>query len=129
MLIAPSYCLHIYTGARKVYAVDMSQIAIQATQIIKDNGFEEVITVIHGKMEDVVLPEQYVDIIISEWMGYFLLYESMLDTVLYARDRYLVSYTPKILCLIILSTINFISSASRYRYNTPGQSGALHVLH
>jgi len=31
-----------------------------------------------------------VDIIISEWMGYFLLYESMLDTVLYARDKYLV---------------------------------------
>lgn len=41
-------------------------------------------------MEEVVLPFPKVDIIISEWMGYFLLYESMLDTVLYARDRYLV---------------------------------------
>ena len=30
-----------------------------------------------------------VDIIISEWMGYFLLYESMLDTVLFARDKWL----------------------------------------
>ena len=30
-----------------------------------------------------------VDVIISEWMGYFLLYESMLDTVLVARDRWL----------------------------------------
>ena len=30
-----------------------------------------------------------VDIIISEWMGYFLFYESMLDTVLWARDRWL----------------------------------------
>ncbi len=29
------------------------------------------------------------DIIISEWMGYFLLYESMLDTVIYARDTWL----------------------------------------
>lgn len=29
------------------------------------------------------------DIIISEWMGYLLLYESMLDTVLYARDKWL----------------------------------------
>ena len=28
-----------------------------------------------------------VDIIISEWMGYCLFYESMLDTVLYARDK------------------------------------------
>ena len=42
-----------------------------------------------GKMEDVELPVDKVDIIISEWMGYFLLYESMLNTVLYARDRYL----------------------------------------
>ena len=31
-----------------------------------------------------------VDIIISEWMGYMLLYESMLDTVLFARDKWLV---------------------------------------
>ena len=30
-----------------------------------------------------------VDIIISEWMGYFLFYESMLDTVLFARDKWL----------------------------------------
>lgn len=30
-----------------------------------------------------------VDIIISEWMGYFLLRESMLDSVLLARDKYL----------------------------------------
>ena len=30
-----------------------------------------------------------VDIIVSEWMGYALLYESMLDSVLHARDRFL----------------------------------------
>ena len=30
-----------------------------------------------------------VDIIISEWMGYALLYEAMLDSVLYARDHFL----------------------------------------
>lgn len=39
-------------------------------------------------MEDVVISEQ-VDIIISEWMGYCLLYENMLPSVIYARDRYL----------------------------------------
>ena len=43
-----------------------------------------------GKVEEVDLPVDKVDIIISEWMGYFLLYESMLDTVLYARDKWLV---------------------------------------
>jgi protein arginine N-methyltransferase 1 len=40
-------------------------------------------------MEEIELPVKEVDIIISEWMGYFLLYESMLDSVLFARDKYL----------------------------------------
>jgi protein arginine N-methyltransferase 1 len=40
-------------------------------------------------MEEVELPEK-VDIIVSEWMGYALLYESMLQTVLVARDKWLV---------------------------------------
>ena len=35
-----------------------------------------------------------VDIIISEWMGYFLFYESMLDTVLFARDKWLADDGP-----------------------------------
>lgn len=30
-----------------------------------------------------------VDAIVSEWMGYFLLFEGMLDSVIYARDHYL----------------------------------------
>merc|ERR1719495_3019314 len=47
------------------------------------------ITLIKGKVEEVVLPVEKVDIIISEWMGYCLLYESMLDTVIYARDKWL----------------------------------------
>ena len=48
-----------------------------------------VITLVKGKLEEAELPIQQFDIIISEWMGYFLLYESMLDTVLLARDKYL----------------------------------------
>lgn len=49
-----------------------------------------VITLIKGKIEEIELPVEKVDIIISEWMGYCLLYESMLDTVLFARDKWLV---------------------------------------
>eukprot|EP00243_Klebsormidium_subtile_P004084 TRINITY_DN17864_c0_g1_i1.p1 TRINITY_DN17864_c0_g1~~TRINITY_DN17864_c0_g1_i1.p1 ORF type:complete len:391 (+),score=68.75 TRINITY_DN17864_c0_g1_i1:232-1404(+) len=75
-------------GARKVYAVDASGIVEHAERIVADNGFADVITVIRGKMEEVELPEK-VDVIVSEWMGYVLLYESMLDSVLYARDRWL----------------------------------------
>ena len=52
-----------------------------------------VVTILHGKVEEIVLPVEKVDIIISEWMGYFLLYESMLDTVLWARDKWLVRIT------------------------------------
>ena len=50
---------------------------------------QSVITLVKGKLEDVELPIQEFDIIVSEWMGYFLLYESMLDTVILARDKYL----------------------------------------
>lgn len=67
----------------------MSTIIFKAREIVKVNGLSEKITLIQGKMEEIELPYPKVDIIISEWMGYFLLYESMLDTVLYARDKYL----------------------------------------
>ena len=54
-----------------------------------DNGLTDTITIIQGMVENVQLPVEKVDIIISEWMGYFLLYEAMLDTVLCARDKWL----------------------------------------
>ena len=47
------------------------------------------ITLVKGKLEEAELPIKEFDIIVSDWMGYFLLYESMLDTVLLARDKYL----------------------------------------
>ena len=77
-------------GAKHVIGVDMSTIIGKAKEIVEVNGLSDKITLLQGKMEDVVLPFDKVDIIISEWMGYFLLYESMLDTVLWARDKYLV---------------------------------------
>eukprot|EP00892_Ulva_mutabilis_P003050 jgi/Ulvmu1/12746/UM095_0051.1 len=75
-------------GAKKVYAIDMSSIATQAKQIVEDNGLSDTVEVMHCKMEDAVLPEP-VDIIVSEWMGFCLLYESMLPSVLHARDKWL----------------------------------------
>lgn len=103
-------------GAKKVIGVDMSNIITQAKIIVEANGFGDgestpissrkilcsppllaptVIHLVKGKLEEVDLglaPGEKVDVIISEWMGYFLLYESMLDTVLLARDKYLVSH-------------------------------------
>ena len=43
-------------GAKHVYGVDCSTILHTAKQIIKDNGFEEQITLIQAKMEDLELP-------------------------------------------------------------------------
>jgi protein arginine N-methyltransferase 1 len=76
-------------GAKKVFAVDASDIAKNCRLIVEDNKLSDVITVIQGKIEEITLPVEKVDIIISEWMGYCLLYESMLNTVLFARDKWL----------------------------------------
>lgn len=78
-------------GAKRVISVDASNIAEKAEKIAKANGFDDIITVVRGKIENIQLPSDVdkVDIIISEWMGYALLYESMLDSVLVARDRFL----------------------------------------
>ncbi|KAF2735079.1 arginine n-methyltransferas-like protein [Polyplosphaeria fusca] len=79
----------VKAGAKHVIGVDMSTIIDKAREIVERNGMTSKITLLQGKMEEVKLPFDKVDIIISEWMGYFLLYESMLDTVLFARDKYL----------------------------------------
>jgi len=76
-------------GARHVYGVDLSDIIESAREIVRVNGFSDRVTLVKGKVEEVTLPVPQVDIIISEWMGYCLLYESMLDTVLVARDKWL----------------------------------------
>lgn len=68
-----------------VYAVDKSDAIDRARQIVRDNGMEDTIKVIQGLVEEIVLPVETVDIIISEWMGYCLVYENMLKSVLFAR--------------------------------------------
>ncbi|KAH3709700.1 protein arginine N-methyltransferase 6-like [Dreissena polymorpha] len=78
------------SGAKKVYAVEASGAATVCQEIVNRNRYENVISVIHGRIEDIELPEK-VDVIISEWMGFYLLHESMLDSVLFARDKWLKS--------------------------------------
>jgi protein arginine N-methyltransferase 3 len=77
-------------GAKKVFAVDNSDIALRAKEIVAKNGYQDKVEVIQGKVEDFhtqrLIGKEKVDIIISEWMGYGLLFEGMLDSVLRARD-------------------------------------------
>ena len=76
-------------GAKLVVSVDNSDIIDKARKIVFDNGLQHRIKCLRGKVEEVTLPVPQVDVIVSEWMGYCLLFESMLDSVIFARDRYL----------------------------------------
>jgi len=97
-------------GARHVIAADNSAIIDRAREIINVNDLSSKITCVRGKVEDMAslpLPPVShtsastttttittteagkVDILVSEWMGYMLLYEAMLDSVISARDRFL----------------------------------------
>lgn len=103
-------------GASRVFAVDGSpDIAAVARKICAANGYggdeDGAITVISSKIEalealsmirrrkekesedsdpaDGTTTKGKVDVIVSEWMGYALLFESMLDSVITARDKFL----------------------------------------
>jgi protein arginine N-methyltransferase 1 len=97
-------------GARKVYAIEYTDMAKHARKVMEANKVDHIVTVLQGAVEEVVLPMEQdqlqvetdsngdgtddsscrcVDIIISEWMGYFLLRESMLDSIIRARDKFL----------------------------------------
>ena len=91
-------------GAAKVVGVDgAADIAKVARANAAHNGFGDVITIVQGKVEELIradvgdsksaapegsetLQKHSFDVLVSEWMGYALLFESMFDTVIEARD-------------------------------------------
>jgi protein arginine N-methyltransferase 1 len=75
-------------GARLVLAVDMD-IPPGAEEVAHSNGLADRVQFFRGRLQDIELPVDSVDVIISEWMGGVLLMEDMLPVVLYARDRWL----------------------------------------
>ncbi|XP_053693656.1 uncharacterized protein LOC128741701 [Sabethes cyaneus] len=75
-------------GAKEVISVDQSDIIYQAMDIVRRNKINN-IKFVKGRLEDCELPVEKVDLIVSEWMGYFLLFEGMMDSVIYARKQYL----------------------------------------
>ena len=96
-------------GARRVYAVEASDMARTIRLTARENGYGDVIQVISGRIEEISLllredggegggeegggegeeGERVVDVIVSEWMAIFLVQEGMLPSVLYARDHFL----------------------------------------
>ena len=77
-------------GARVVYAVEQTNIAHVAREIIEENGLSGQITVLQGDMATLELPEK-VDVIVSEWLGGYGVDENLLPIVVQARDRWLKS--------------------------------------
>jgi len=81
-------------------------------EIAQTNNFNN-IKFVKGRLEDVEFPVDKVDIIVSEWMGYFLLFEGMLDSVIYARNNYL---KPDGMLLPNRCTISLVGYGSQERY-------------
>ena len=73
-------------GARKVYAIDATDISEIAADLIKVNGLSDQVQVLHGRAGELQLDEK-VDVIISEWLGNAVFVEGMAHAVLDARDH------------------------------------------
>jgi len=78
----------LQAGAKKVYAVEASNMAHYAKQLVQANKCDDKIIVLQGKIEDLSPPEK-VDIIVSEPIGFLLVHERMLETYVVARQKWL----------------------------------------
>ena len=76
-------------GAARVIAVEFTDMANHARALVEANDLSGVVEVVQSSVEDLDLADTKVDIIISEWMGYFLLRESMVDSLIRARNRWM----------------------------------------
>lgn len=65
--------------------------AENAKTLIEANGLQDVIEVIHSKIEDIPSDKigKEIDVFVSEPLGTFLLNERMLETYIIARDKFL----------------------------------------
>lgn len=74
----------VQAGAKKVYAVEASNMANHAELLVAANNLSDRIIVISGKIEEIEISEP-IDCIISEPMGYMLYNERMVETFLHAK--------------------------------------------
>ncbi len=73
-------------GAARVYAIERAPIGGLAEKVFKAN--DACVTLLRGRAADVSIPER-VDVLVSEWMGFFLFHETMFEDVVRMRDRVL----------------------------------------
>jgi len=75
-------------GARRVYLVEPEDVIEVAREVAAANGVGDRVVCVHGRIEDVTLPEP-VSVIVSVLTGNFLVTEDLLSSLLYARDALL----------------------------------------
>ena len=75
-------------GARRVYAVEASDIAEVAERVFEVNGVQDRVTLLPGWSRQIELPEQ-ADLLVAEVIGNEPLEEEILETTLDARRRLL----------------------------------------
>jgi type I protein arginine methyltransferase len=79
----------LQAGARHVYAIEMSEIADAAAELIAANGFQDRITLIRKNSKKVRLPERC-DVLVTETLSAFCFdTENIIDFVADARERFL----------------------------------------
>jgi len=81
----------VKAGAKMVHAFEPSEIFYALCENIQENKMGDWITTHKKTIEEFyeLNKEFKCDIIISEWMGYFLIYERMIDSIIKARDWFL----------------------------------------
>eukprot|EP00392_Amoebophrya_sp_AT5.2_P011621 g11700.t1 len=138
----------VQAGARIVYACENSDILYTGVEIVEKNSkttstpppdsataragrcedYKSKIRFFKCKAEELPIEPHSVDIIVSEWMGYLLLYESMLDVILDARDKFLKKETglifPDRCCIYLAAADNRDKYAERIgRWEQPTGTG------
>lgn len=77
-------------GAERVYSIEATPIIESAKKLAEINKLDQKIEFFHGYAKDFSV-EKPVDIIVSEWIGSFVVKEYMFDAVQAVRDRFLAS--------------------------------------
>jgi protein arginine N-methyltransferase 3 len=89
----PLFAMSPFTVTFNVQVAKINGLLYDENTKVEQNRSPHVISVVHTKAEElnhkIQIPPNGFDVLVSEWMGYCLLYESMLSSVIYARDHFL----------------------------------------
>jgi protein arginine N-methyltransferase 3 len=99
-IVMPNYWPLFYHDSSLIVTVTLQMQVAKINGLLYDGTTKneqyrspQVISVVHTKAEElnhkILIPPNGFDVLVSEWMGYCLLYESMLSSVIYARDHFL----------------------------------------